>query len=679
MANRRGEGGREGEEEEEGEGAREGREGVGFEGCVEGLAVWEGGGMEWRVWASQSLPAVRSRGGGGRRRRREGGEDEEEKEERVLSEEEDGEEEEMVLLDKYNVTGRLLVLGQGEEEEEEEEVDLARSLLRNEEEEEGEKEEGLIFLAAEGEESLFDKIRKLKPVGLLLIQSEDARQRRRRAAPAAAKSTHKKRKQEEEEEEGEEEGDLFLSSLPCDLPVRFVSEDVARDLRLTLRQHREEDGDRLRVWLACGFGEIDRNKINGEEEDKEEEDEEDEEKERKGYRSVTYEGVVYRTLDRAVIDVTKTGCQSKPLPLPEGYEIAPAYDKIIEEVVKHHTWGTSFILLRATGGGGGREGGGGDILQVPPVFAAYTTAIHEGRAGQLLESGNDLVEESSEREEQEEGREGGLKVRSRYRPTQCDSRILIRGIVPTISYGGFVYRTLEPHIAVDEMEVPFPKREAFGGVDKLDLPEGWELAPVNRGIAQQVVAGHSWGTDALILADGKGYPTLLFFHRRALRQKQKQKQQQQQQQQQQAFAPHYRILIRRPVEEGEDGREGGSKQDDEGRREGGREEGVEYRMGDMYRADASAVVELRRLAEEDVGYLIEVELTETIMIHGGIDLTGVKKTLRRKRGEGREEGEEEEGGLLKAWEREVGRGEGREVLWEEGVEGGVRQYRVFKM
>eukprot|EP00624_Nannochloropsis_granulata_P005342 evm.model.NODE_37843_length_25257_cov_25.510313.3 len=97
----------------------------------------------------------------------------------------------------------------------------------------------------------------------------------------------------------------------------------------------------------------------------------------------------------------------------------------------------------------------------------------------------------------------------------------------------------------------------------------------------------------------------------------------------------------------------------------------------MYRADASAVMELRRLAKEDVGYLVEIEVTEKIMIHGGIDLTGVKKTNRRRREEGR--GEVEEGGLLKAWESELGRGKEREMLWENGLEGAGRQYNVFKM
>eukprot|EP00624_Nannochloropsis_granulata_P005340 evm.model.NODE_37843_length_25257_cov_25.510313.1 len=243
---------------------------------------------------------------------------------------EEGDEEVMALLDSYNVSGRVFVFGHGEEEEEEkaaeekeeggeERAGVDSPLLKTEDEEERER---LVLLAAEGMEGLVDAIAKLKPVGLLLIQSEEARQRRRRAAAAAEgggtghnpkkRRKQKRREEEEEEEEGKDVDWAFLSSLPSGLPVRYISEDVARDLRLALRQNKE-DGERLRVWLACG-AEIDRNKLH---EGAEEEEEEVGEEEREGYRSVTYEGVVYRTLDRAVVDVTKTGCQNTPLPLPE--------------------------------------------------------------------------------------------------------------------------------------------------------------------------------------------------------------------------------------------------------------------------------------------------------------------------------------------------------------------------
>jgi hypothetical protein len=385
----------------------------------------------------------------------------------------------------------------------------------------------------------------------------------------------------------------------------------------------------------------------------EEEEEGGEEEERGGKRSLVHEGALYRTLDAVVVDAEHTGCQEQDLPLPEGFEIAPASPGVVEAVVRQHRWGTSSLLLQATEGGGE---GPGERLQVPPAFASLATAALLGQGGRAMETG-DLVVRASEG-----------SGPPRYRPRQCDARILIRTAVCTVSYGGYSYRVLEPGVPVDLLEVP-DAPAVFGGLRGLQLPEGWELSPVNRGIAQRVVGAHAWGTDALILADGKGYPTLLYFNRRS----QQQKEQQRQEGEGRApLAPHHRILIRR--RDSDQGGDVAPEEAGEGEEMGG--EG-DLRMGDMYRADANAVLEFRRLAREGGGYLLEIEVSERVMIHGGVDLTSVRRVSRDETAAGGMWQGEGAKSVLAALGRDLARGQVGGTLWE-GNGASAKRCEVFR-
>ena len=515
-------------------------EGPDHEPCPDGLAVWSPQAEEWRVWASQSPPRVEEAQVKDKQAREDIAEPESEAPEAEggHEDEEQGQEEEETELEAaFSVKARVVVLGE-EEEEKDEDSDSANEGADSPIVEDAE-EEGLVLLASEEDKGLAEAIATLKPVGLLLVQSEEARQRRRREAEKAAS----KRKKGEKGSEGDKPP-LY----PPGLPVRFLSEDVARDLRLMKRQD-----DSLRVWLACGV----ERELNDEKEAGEEENEEGEgaDKMTDGLHTVTYDGVVYRTLDLGAVDAARTGCQKKPLPLPRGFEIAPGYEQVVQEVVKQHAWGTAFLVLRAT------SGDGDGSLLMPPAFAAYSTAIHGNRAGELLDVGELVTvtkEEEGKEEEEEEEETTSTTGHLKYQPRQCDARILIRSVVPTVRYAGFVYRTLEPDVPADLLDVPHHAAPKFSGWASTEMPKGWEMVPINRAIAQKVVAGHPWGTDALILGDGRGYPTLLYFQRRALHQ-----------QLQRSFAPHHRILIRQSVEAWEAGK-GKRHQENEATKEGGK-------------------------------------------------------------------------------------------------------------
>ena len=98
---------------------------------------------------------------------------------------------------------------------------------------------------------------------------------------------------------------------------------------------------------------------------------------------------------------------------------------------------------------------------------------------------------------------------------------------------------------------------------------------------------------------------------------------------------------------------------------------MQYKMGDMYRADASAGVDLTRLArDEEAGYLLEMEVTERIMIHGGVDLTAVRR-VRTAQGQERTRKD----GVLEALDRDVRRGQVQAVLRGDGD----KEFRVFGM
>jgi hypothetical protein len=143
------------------------------------------------------------------------------------------------------------------------------------------------------------------------------------------------------------------------------------------------------------------------------------------------------------------------LALPEGYEVAPSYDHVVEDVVKHHTWSTSFILLRATEDDD-------NVLVMPPTFVAYSTAIHPGeeRGERVDAMGTDLVRVKRDNETRQ----------LTYQPRECDARILIRTAVTTLTYAGYLYRALEDNVPVDMLDVPTEKTgPAFRGVEEVVL------------------------------------------------------------------------------------------------------------------------------------------------------------------------------------------------------------------
>lgn len=678
---------------EEGEREQAPEEAAEYEACPEALAFWSTEAEEWRVWASETLrKARRAPGGNGNegRGKRVGEEEgkgegddgagrEEEKEvggeEQTISEEicaeiqgvEDGkesglgqegehkeeEEEEKVEGEEkveyeaaslaetvaYNVTGRVLILGRVDWADED---DCREDPTFSKKEEGMEEEEGRVLLAMENQSGLTEAIALHEPVGVLLVQLEEMRQRRRRDTSKPKGGKEERRRGSAPRQKGVEDDGLY-PTLPPGLPVRFISEDVARDIQKAECRHGV-----LHVWLTCG---MERDLGSGQQE--EEEKEGGEEEERGGKRSLVHEGALYRTLDAVLVDAEHTGCQEQDLPLPEGFEIAPASPGVVEAVVRQHRWGTSSLLLQATEGGGE---GPGERLQVPPAFASLATAALFGQGGRAMETG-DLVVRASEG-----------SGPPRYRPRQCDARILIRTAVCTVSYGGYSYRVLESGVPVDLLEVPGAPA-VFEGLRGLQLPEGWELSPVNRGIAQRVVGAHAWGTDALILADGKGYPTLLYFHRRS----QQQKEQQRQEGEGRApLAPHHRILIRR--RDSDQGGDVAPEEAGEGEEKGG--EG-DLRMGDMYRADANAVLEFRRLAREGGGYLLEIEVSERVMIHGGVDLTSVRRVSRDETAAGGQWQGEGEKSVLAALGRDLARGQVGGTLWE-GNGASAKRCEVFR-
>lgn len=71
--------------------------------------------------------------------------------------------------------------------------------------------------------------------------------------------------------------------------------------------------------------------------------------------------------------------------------------------------------------------------------------------------------------------------------------------ISAVEHGGFLYSTLD-HIDPDSMD--FKDQGQFKS-----LPRGWELVPDDQDIVDNVVKKFTWGTGALVLANGHTYTT----------------------------------------------------------------------------------------------------------------------------------------------------------------------------
>lgn len=592
------------EEEEDGDGDDEGEGEEGAEdGCEEALAVWSEQLGAWRVWPSRPLPPPPPTATN----------------ELVP-----------VPLAKYNATGRLV-------------------LLREEGREHDNDGAPVVLLAWTGQAArVVAAARRLNATAVLLVKEEAAAAD---AGPSGGGRRRRRRGQQDPprgEFDGEE--DAVLRRLASRLPVRLLAPEAGEELRAVVRlsalEAEDEEGDGvrsddalgLRAWLACGV----ERRLDGEPEEEEE----------AGPRTVVVDGVEYRTLDLAPFGSERRGCQTVGLPIPEGFEIAPAFPDVVARVVKAHPWATAALLLRATD-----PARGDAVLSLPPGFVAFATAAHGvggRRADQRLEFAAGLMVLNA----------SDPAAPTTYRPLRCDARVLLRRAVTAVGYAGFLYRALDEGAAVDGTEVPAGAPPDFAGLAAAAarVPAGWELSPADRGIAQRLAAAHPWGTDVLILADGKGYPTQLYYHRKA---------QHRASGAEGPLVPHHRVLIRRPLAAEEVAAAAAGV--------GAGVTGQEYRVADMYRADASARLLLRRLGkgegERGLRYLLEMEVTERIMIHGGVDLSGVQRvplpgaaaaavTAGQSGGGGRA-GEDAE--LLVALERATAEGLlGKDGVWREG-------------
>ena len=593
------------DDEDERAGAQDDRDG-----CDEALTVWSEQLEAWRPWPSRALPPPPPTATN---------------------------ELTPVPLGTYNATGRVVLLEEAEETGGNGGGDAAAAV---------------VVLAWEGQVARAEAaVRRLNATALLVVLTEgddggDGGSSRSRRQPRRGGGKSRAT--------GEE--DAVLRRVAARLPVRLLGPEVGEELRALARLSALDDeeagdccggGSGLQVWVACGVERALDGAPSVEEED-----------EGEGPREVVHDGVEYRTLDAALIASQRRGCQTAALPIPEGFEVAPAYPDVIEGVVKPHPWATASLLLRATDHTARR-------LALPPVFAAYTTATAAPprRAGERLEFGAGLMVINASTTDDD----GGIRAAT-YRPFRCDTRVLLRRAATTVAYAGYLYRALDEGAAVDGAEVPPGPPPDFTGLKAAAarLPVGgegwsWEISPADRGVAQQVAAAHPWGTDVLILADNLGYPTQLYYHRKA------------QQQQESAgdpgpLVPHHRVLIRRPLQAWEAGG-GGS----------GAGHGESHRVSDAYRIDASARLSFRRLRRGDGGagerglrYLLEMEVAERVMIHGGVDLTGVRRVpLPEAGGGGGGGGGGESAGadaqLLVALERAAADGRlGRDGVWREG-------------
>jgi hypothetical protein len=553
--------------------------------CGEALAVWSEQLEAWRVWASRPLPPPLPSATV-----------------------------ELVPtpLGRYNVTGRVVLL-----EEAEAEAGGSEGLS------------DVVVLAWEGQQvgRVEAAVRRLNATALLLVTTateDDGGGAAGGGGGGGGGRRGRGRAWRKKRAAGGTEEDALVRALAARLPVRLLAPEVGEELRAMARLSALEDEDEdkdegegeggvgrgLRVWLACG---VERN-LGGDGAVEEGEEEED------GPREVVHDGVEYRTLDLAVIAGQRRGCQMAPLPLPAGFEIAPAFPDVVDGVVKPHPWATTALLLRATDASTAR-------VALPPSYVAYTTASGSSssgsstRAGERLDFGSGLmVINATDDDNNEDG--GSPAGATTYRPLRCDARVLLRRVVTTVAYGGYLYRALDPDVAVHGIEVPPGPPPDFEGLAaaRARLPVavggelGWEVSPADRGVAQKVAAAHPWATDVLILADGKGYPTQLYYHRKA--------------QLQRAggggesgvspvLVPHHRVLIRRPLPSSY------------GSDAGATAPAGAYRVSDAYRADASARLSLRRLGkgegERGLRCLLEVEVAERVMIHGGVDLSGVRR------------------------------------------------------
>lgn len=177
--------------------------------------------------------------------------------------------------------------------------------------------------------------------------------------------------------------------------------------------------------------------------------------------NITFGDAIYTTLDQANVLGAKAECQVEFFLMPDGYELVPPSQAIIDHIVAAFPWSNKHLMLADYG-----------------LYA--TTLSTQQLPGTLVEKVALEVSNSS------------------MRPARC-GKILIRSIPTWVAHAGYFYRTLDGTKVSDSRK---------GGQEAaLPLPAGWELAPASADVLRNVVSMYPWGTPALLLRNGKCYFT----------------------------------------------------------------------------------------------------------------------------------------------------------------------------
>jgi hypothetical protein len=196
---------------------------------------------------------------------------------------------------------------------------------------------------------------------------------------------------------------------------------------------------------------------------------------------IHYRGADYATVDDSDPYGNQQGCQAEPMPIPKGWEVAPA-DSDAKFVLQHYCFNTELVVL-------------GQQSQPQYNGDTYGTACYT-KPGDLFQSNtmertksNDVIY---------------------YKPSTCDQRMLIRkkgwDYTPPSMYHFVTYGVAEPGYRWATLDDVAPDSFINCQRNYVKIPDGWEIAPGTEE-AQFVAKTYNWGTNKVVTKQGYAFYT----------------------------------------------------------------------------------------------------------------------------------------------------------------------------